>query len=134
MTNDVAFFKHHRQVKHRNGTETMKTAPLRKSICNLPLFSDLMWAANRPYLHFISAIDDPISSFKNLEKISRPAREREKTYLGFNLFQRKDLNLFPAIFRGEFNISGFQNRDLSPHPLAATAPMQTLGAAARVPR
>jgi hypothetical protein len=115
VTNDVTFFKHHRRVEHRNGTATMKTAPLKKSIYSLSLLADLMWAANRRYLQFISAIDDPTSSLKNLDKISRPARHGKKTFRGFNLFHGEDLKLFQVIFRGEFNISGFHNRDLQPH-------------------
>ena len=36
-TNDVSFFKHHRKVEHKNGTETRELAPLKKSIYS---FSD----------------------------------------------------------------------------------------------
>lgn len=115
VANDVTFFKHHRRVEHRDGSVSLKTAPLKKSIYSLPLLGDLMWAANRRYLQFISAIEDPTSALKDLEKISRPAREGDKTYRGFNLFHGADLDLFQAIFRGEFNISGFQNRNLRPH-------------------
>jgi hypothetical protein len=31
-TNDVSFFKHHRKVEHKDGTETRELAPLKKSI------------------------------------------------------------------------------------------------------
>jgi hypothetical protein len=51
---DVSVFKHHRRVEHRNGSWEMKTAALKKSIYSLPVLIELMRAANRRYLEFIS--------------------------------------------------------------------------------
>jgi hypothetical protein len=34
-TNDIKFFKHYRKVEHRNGTTSMKDAPLKKNIYSL---------------------------------------------------------------------------------------------------
>jgi hypothetical protein len=108
--NDVSFFKHHRKVEHRDGTWEMKEAPLKKSIYSLPVLRELMEAANRRYLEFVSAIEAPTVGIKNLEKISEPASDGQRTYRGFNLFHGQDLNLFEGMVRGEFNIRGFQNR------------------------
>jgi pyoverdine/dityrosine biosynthesis protein Dit1 len=110
--NDVSFFKHHRKVEHRDGTWEMKDAPLKKSIYSLPFLRELMEAANRRYLEFISAIEDPTAGIKNLEKISEPTSDGQRTYRGFNLFLSQDLKLFEGIVRGEFHIRGFQNRSL----------------------
>jgi len=110
--NDVSFFKHHRRVEHRDGTWEMKDAPLKKSIYSLPIVRELMEAANRRYLEFISAIEDPTVGMKTLEKISEPTSDGQRTYRGFNLFLSQDLKLFESIVRGEFNIRGFQNRSL----------------------
>ena len=41
-TNDVSFFKHYREVEHRDGTKTMKHAPLKKNIYSLTLLSFLL--------------------------------------------------------------------------------------------
>lgn len=90
----------------------MKTAPLKKSIYSLGLLIDLMRASNRRYLEFISAIDDPTEPLEALEKISRPAKDGERSCRGFNLFHGEDLDLFIAIVRGEFNIGGLQNKHL----------------------
>jgi hypothetical protein len=111
--NDVSFFKHHRRVEHRDGTWEMKTAPLKKSTYSLPALVDLMRAANRRYLEFISTLDDPSAALKDLEKIAAAVREGERSLRGFNLFAGDDLDVFQALLRGEFNISGFQNRDLA---------------------
>ncbi|MGD0916136.1 MAG: MarR family transcriptional regulator [Thermodesulfobacteriota bacterium] len=110
--NDVSFFKHHRKVEHRDGTWEMKDASLKKSIYSLPILRELMEAANRRYLEFISEIEDPTVGIKNLEKISEPVSDGQRTYRGFNLFQGEDLKLLEGIVRGEFNIRGFQNRSL----------------------
>ena len=38
--------------------------------------------------------------------------ENERNYRGFNFFDPRDEELFETLGRGEFNISGFQNKDL----------------------
>jgi hypothetical protein len=119
-TNDVSFFKHHRTVEQ---TRQMKLAPVKKSIYSLPTLIGILSAANARYLQFISAIEDPTFSLRQLEKISRPASDTQRTYRGFNLFHGEDLDLFLAINRGEFNIHGFQNRDLHTH-LDSRSPQQ----------
>ena len=112
VANDVSFFKHHRRVEHRDGTWEMKTAPLKKSIYSLGMLVELMKASNRRYIEFIAAIDDPSGGIKDLNKISRSVKEEDRSYRGFNLFDGDDLELFSAIIRGEFNISGFSNKSL----------------------
>jgi hypothetical protein len=112
VVNDVTFFKHHRRVEHRDGTWEMKFASVKKTIYSLPVLRDLLWASNWRYLQFVSALEDPRADTKNLDKISRPVREGDRTYRGFNLFYGDDLVLFEAIAGGQFNISGFTNRAL----------------------
>ena len=41
--------------------------------------------------------------------------ENDRSYGGFNFFDVADEELFEALSRGEFNISGFQNKDLRHH-------------------
>lgn len=111
--NDVSFFKHRRRVEHRDGSRSMKIAPVRKTIYSLPVLRDLMGAANRRYLEFLSDLDDPTVGFKDLLKIAERVRDpRDRSHRGFNLFQDDDLTLFEAIVAGEFRISGFRNRQL----------------------
>lgn len=111
-SNDVTSFKHHRRVEHRDGTWTMKNAQVRKTIYSLPDLQDLMRAANRRYLEFLSSLEDPTDGIKNLEKISRRTHDGQRTHRGFNLFDGEDRAVFETIIRGEFGISGFQNRHL----------------------
>jgi len=67
VVNNVSFFKHYRRVEHRDGTWSMKDAPVKKSIYSMPVLCELMGAANRRYLEFISCIDDPNSGFRDLD-------------------------------------------------------------------
>jgi len=110
--NDVSFFKHYRMVEHRDGSESMKLAQMKKGIYSLPALSSLLVAANRRYIEFISAIDDPSAGTKKLEKISRTVVKNNRSYKGFNLFDDDDQLLFESIASGEFTISGFQNKHL----------------------
>ena len=87
--------------------------PVKKTIYSLPVMRELMGAANRRYLEFLSALDDPTAGLKKLLKISKRVRDRrQRSHRGFNLFDGDDLTLFEAIMAGEINISGFQNRHL----------------------
>jgi len=99
--NDVSFFKHFRKVEHRDGTESRKLAPMKKGIYSLTPLRGLMCAANQRYLQFISAIDDRQAGVKN-----------DRPYKGFSFFLEDDQKLFEIIARGEFTISGFQNKNI----------------------
>jgi len=110
--NDVSFFKHHRQVEHKNGTTETKLAPMQKTIYSLGALRELLTAANRRYLSFLSDILDPSAGLKKVEKLAAPARKNDRSYRGFNPFEKGDLDLFIALCRGEWQISGFHNRSL----------------------
>ena len=110
--NDVTIFKHHRMVEHRDGTQSMKTAPVKKNIYSLGILAKLMAAANRRYLDFLAALDDPSDGARKLPKVAEPVRRKGRSHRGFNLFQAGDLAVFIAIVRGEFAITGFRNLDL----------------------
>ena len=110
--NDVSFFKHYREVEHRDGTKQMKYADRQKTIYSLPALRELLLAANRRYLEFLSAIEDHTAGTDKLNKISRPVEETGRSYRGFNFFDDEDQKLFESLARGEFNISGFQSKNL----------------------
>ena len=110
--NDVSFFKHYRKVEHRDGTKSLKMASMKKGIYSLTPLAKLLSAANRRYLEFISDIDDNSVGLKILNKISKSVKENNRPYKGFNMFDNDDLKLFYTITSGQFNISGFQNKNL----------------------
>ena len=99
--NDVSFFKHYREVEHRDGSKEMKYAHMRKTIYSLPALRELLLAANRRYLEFLSALDDDSAGTDKLNKISRALEENGRSYRGFNFFDEDDQELFESLLRGE---------------------------------
>jgi hypothetical protein len=113
--NDVTFFKHYREVEHRDGVKEIKWAPMQKTIYSLPALRELLEASNRRYLEFLSTLTDPRAGRDKLDKLSRTIQQEDRSYPGFNLFDPGDDTLFRAMVRGEFNISGLQNKTLRRH-------------------
>ena len=52
---------------------------------------------------------------KKVNKLSNRIVKNERSYKGFNFFSDDDQKLFEIISRGEFNISGFQNKNIRQH-------------------
>lgn len=109
---DVSFFKHYRQVEHQDGTRSMAWAKMRRTIYSLAPLRELLLAANRRYLEFISTLEDDKAGTDKLHKISEPVAENGRSYKGFNFFDPQDEQLLQMLGSGQFNISGFQNKDL----------------------
>jgi hypothetical protein len=110
--NDLTFFRHYREVEHRDGTRETKWTSMQKTIYSLPALRELLEAANRRYLEFLSTLEDPRNGRDKLDKLSQPVTQAGRSYPGFNLFDIDDDALFQAILRGEFNINGLQNKSL----------------------
>ncbi|MBN2192925.1 MAG: hypothetical protein JW751_08915 [Polyangiaceae bacterium] len=111
-TNDVSFFKHHRTVEQRDGSTAFKLAPLKESLHSLSDLRPVAAAADRRYLEFIGAIEDPTVGTKALDKITKPEYDGSRTYKGFNFFSNDDRNLLLALVRGEHVINGFRHLDI----------------------
>jgi len=111
-TNDVTFFRHHREVEHRDGTKERKIAPMKKSIYSLPALRRLMHGSNRRYLEFLSTLEDVSTGTRSLLKIAAPIRQKGRSYRGFDFLHGEDLEVFRMVVRAEFNVRGFQNKDL----------------------
>lgn len=111
-SNDISFFKHFREVVHRDGTTSHEMAPLKKNIYSLSFLADNLKASNRRYLEFISAFDNKEVGRKRLGKVTSSKNENNRNYKGFNFFSADDLTVLMAIVRGEFNINGFRNKNM----------------------
>jgi hypothetical protein len=110
--NNVAFFKQYRQVQHRDGSTTMRWAPMQKTIHSLSALRELLSAANQRYLKFISSIATPQVGVEKLHKLAETKIENQHRHKGFNLFSEEDTCLFRTLLQGEFFISGFTNKQL----------------------
>ena len=85
---------------------------MRKTIYSLPALRELLAAANRRYLQFLSTIEDPRNGRNKLDKLSQPVEHEGRCYPGFNFFDEDDDTLLQAIACGEFNVGGMQNKTL----------------------
>ncbi len=111
--NDVTFFKHYREVIHRDGSSSQKEAAMKKNIYSLNPLREIVSASNRRYLEFISAIDDNTIGQKKLEKATEPVMVNERNFKGLNLFSKADKKIVIAFTRGQFNIYGFRAKDIA---------------------
>src|ERR1700731_4065064 len=84
---NVSFFKHYREVEHKDGTRTMAWAEMKKTIYSLAPLRELLLAANRRYLEFISTIEDDQAGTDKLNKISQPAEENDRSLARLQLFR-----------------------------------------------
>ena len=125
--NDVAFFQQHRVVQHRNGEEETKWATMKKIIYSLPALADLLQAANRRYLEFLSALETPPGGGQRLDQLTETKTENGHRYKGFNFFAAGDAAVLRVLVRGEFAISGMTHRALQAH-----LPDQTAGQISRL--
>jgi len=110
--NNVSFFKHYRKVEQRDGKSVRKNAAMKKGIYSFPPLARLLREANGRYLEFISTIDDRTAGIKNVKRLSKSVRKNNRSFKGINFFDYDDLAILSAAMSGEFNISGFQNRDI----------------------
>jgi len=108
--NNVSFFKHYRHVQHRNGTTTMRWAPMKKTIHSLPALRESLSAANQRYLKFISSLATPEVGVEKLHQLAETKTHNHHRLKGFNLFSEEDTCLFRTLLQGEFFISGFTNK------------------------
>jgi len=111
-TNDVSFFKHYREVEHRDRTRTLKWAPMKKTIYSLEPLASAMRASNRRYLEFLSGLDDSSDGARRLRQVTQTVVEQDRSYKGLNFFAPEDETLLETLARGEFGIRGFQSKDL----------------------
>jgi hypothetical protein len=109
---DISHFNHYRQVEHKDGTTSKKFTYMKKYIYSLGPLINIMTASNRRYLEFISAIEDKRAGTKRLRKVTQRIEENNRGYKGFNFFDDNDMQVVQIIIRGEFNISGFRNKDI----------------------
>ena len=113
-TNDVSFFKHHREVEHRQGPPTRERAPVKKSIYSLIDLREILFSCNRRYLAHLSALDDFSVGVRALDRLTKPRWVKDKTVKGINFFDPVDNALLHALQDPRVNIAGIRRADLMP--------------------
>jgi len=85
---------------------------LRKGIADLHRLSEVSRAANARYLDSLASVEDKTPLGELLRDVTRHARWKGKRVRALRPHAAEDSKLLEAISRGEFNITGFKNRDL----------------------
>lgn len=111
--NNVSFFPHYRQVQHRDGTTSMRFAPMKKTIYSLPALAETALAVNKRYLKFLSDIETPEVGVAKLQQLTQTQTDDNgRRYKGFNLLSEEDSSFFRLLNSGDFVIHGFANKTL----------------------
>ena len=113
--NDISFFKHYREIEHRDGSTSKRVTNFKKNIYSIGSLRRELHASNIRYLDFISQIETRETGRKNLSKVGESKEVNNRRYKGFNFFDESDVNLFKVLMRGEHCIQGFQNKTLRKH-------------------
>jgi hypothetical protein len=124
---EVSFLQQYREVQHQNGTRETKWAKMKKTIYSLRPLGEVLTAANRRYLEFISDIETPEVGVARLTQLTQSKADQQHRYKGFNLLAEEDAALFRVLLRGEFTISGMTSRALH-----ALLPHNTTGQVSRL--
>ncbi len=111
-TNDVAFFKHHRKVEHRDSLPTRGLAPVKKTIYSLIDLREIMLGCNRRYLAHLSALDDFSAGVRALGRVTKPRTVGDRAVKGINFFEPGDSALLHALQNPKVNIAGIRRGDL----------------------
>jgi DNA-binding HxlR family transcriptional regulator len=108
--NDVTFFSQYREVHHRDGTHEKCQAKMPKTLYSLAPLREVLVAANRRYLAFISEIETPHAGVPLLNQLTQTRTENQHTYKGFNFLADEEAAILRTLLRGEFAISGLTHR------------------------
>jgi len=108
--NDVGFFRHYREVEHKDGSVEKKFARMQKTIYSFGALRECMCGSNRRYLAFVSELVDPCVGILDAEKLSSPVKLDGRSVSGFNLFSKSDLDVIVGLVRGEGVVGGITNK------------------------
>ena len=113
--NNVAFFRHQRTVRHRDGTASTKMAPMKKALTSLSGLQALLHLINQHYLAFISTVETPEVGVRKLHKVTETITVKQHTYKGFNLLNEEDASCLRLLVQPEFLVDGISNAALRQH-------------------
>jgi hypothetical protein len=92
----------------------MGFAPLKKNIYSLDALASILFACNRRYLAYLSALDDCSGGVRLLDRVTRTRKINGKTIKGIDFFSPVDGTLLRALQNPGFNIAGVRRADLAP--------------------
>lgn len=113
VSRDISFFKHYREVKHRDGSSSKKHASMRKGLFSLGALREQMEAVNRRYLDFLSSLTDHTEGRTDLRSLTQTKETASgQRYKGLNAFDSQDWRLLQVLLGGQHVIGGMTHRQL----------------------
>jgi hypothetical protein len=110
--NDIGELKIYRDVVTKSGETVTRLASMKKSIYSFYDLGKHCNSSNSRYLDYLASFTDNSDGRNKLNKLSGKKVENDRSYKGFNFFDKFDSNLFQVLLSGEFNINGFRNKSL----------------------
>ena len=110
----------------RNGKVTITPRRLGKNVRNFGHYQHIGQMANRRYLDALAAVPDShTATYEQVSELTQPKRHAERSYAGFNIACKADIEFFVALLAGEHHLRGFRISDLLTrlHP-ACTSPKE----------
>jgi hypothetical protein len=101
-----------RVFKIGRGKKAGYCEPLRKRVTNMAHYARLSLRSNSAYLDALTEVDDPVSSYREIDRICEPAKKGNIRYRPMNPLKENDRVLFEAVVRGEHHLHGFKSCDI----------------------
>ena len=110
--NDTQAFKVYRPREGAPEEAPKRWRKLRKGVADLHRRAEVSQAANERYLESMASVADRTPLGQLTQKLCAPVRWKGRRARGLHPLASADAALLAAIYRGEFVIGGFRNRDL----------------------
>jgi hypothetical protein len=112
-TYDVSFFRHYRQVVHRDGSKENKLTGMKKSIYSLRDLAGLMQAGVKRYSEWLATLVEHSAPRQDISKLGLPRHDEQgRSYRGFNPLVEAEARILEAVLRGEYALGGLTARRL----------------------
>lgn len=119
---DAKDIKIYRRAEGQKKSVKPQWRSLRKGIADLHRRAEVSDAANERYLHSLPKVDPADKVGPLMEDISKPKFWKERRVRALNPFASDDCRLLELVAKGEFSLSGFQNRDIGKELFGHLAP------------
>lgn len=108
---DFKILKEKEAIVNHKKIETEKVwVPMGKSIANLYRYVEISKSITKRYIEALPEINLEEVPLKEIENISKRKETDNRTYSGFNILSKDNLDLFSEIAKGEYLINGFNNK------------------------
>ena len=110
--NNPREFKTRREVRHKDGTTSMRWCPMGKSISNLYRYAEVSKASNKRYINALTNIIPKGAVEKEINSLCGRIHFNGRHYTGFNVWREDTFRLFCELSNAAYLVRGFTNADI----------------------